>query len=97
MGTYGATHGDPDTVDQLAPWELGNMLQHLGDDPIRLWTASGLKPGGLGLDFDEVTEVRVLLEQRLDRRRIADADPQRRERLLSAGCRKLGHSDPDRL
>jgi hypothetical protein len=55
-------------MDKLAPRELGNVLEHIAYEPVSFWPLPGLEPHGLGLDFNDIKEIWIPLEQRLYRR-----------------------------
>src|SRR5439155_268047 len=90
-GTNGAPHWGADTVDELAAWEPGEVLQHRLEKPERLRSVPGLQPGGLRLNFDHVEQARVPLEQWLNRRRVSDADAQHWKRGARAATRGSVH------
>ena len=73
-------------MDELAARKLGNVIQYHIRNTIWVLTVSRLDPCRLGFKFDDVKKIRVLLEHRLYRRRISDANAQLRQRKLRIFC-----------
>ena len=78
VGPDRSAHRGADAVDELAPRQADDVLEHLLVHAVRLAWVARLDPRRLRLDLQHLDQLRPTLEQRLGRAVVGEADAERR-------------------